>query len=83
MRPSRWVLVFLFAWILGAVGAGCAGSDDPSDLDTVEQAAAIVCTHEDPCAKGYVCRGGKCIKTCHNDADCPAGQTCNSHLCTQ
>lgn len=54
--------------------------DEPAatvDLASHSPAAAIVCTGEDPCPKGYICLSGtRCAKTCHHDSDCPSGQAC-------
>ncbi|HET9035425.1 MAG TPA: hypothetical protein VFN45_04445 [Myxococcaceae bacterium] len=65
------------------LGLACGGGsmDEPAaaavDLASHSPAAAIVCTGEDPCPKGYICLSGtRCAKTCHHDSDCPSGQAC-------
>ncbi|HZJ54900.1 MAG TPA: hypothetical protein VFD38_12240 [Myxococcaceae bacterium] len=65
-----------------ACGGGSTDQTDqtaisPVDLASHSPAAAIVCTGEDPCPKGYICLSGtRCAKTCHRDSDCPSGQAC-------
>lgn len=68
---ARRALLVLSALILGAIGLGNAASSQPSrpaaDQGAVGQeevfdtSAAIVCSREDPCGPGFVCRGGKCV----------------------
>jgi hypothetical protein len=64
------------------LGLACGGGamEEPAtavDLASHSPAAAIVCSGEDPCPKGYICLSGtRCAKTCHHDDDCPSGQAC-------
>ena len=79
LREAGVLAVMLLGLACGS-GATDENAASPVDLTSRSPAAHIVCSNEDPCAKGYICLSHiRCAKVCKNDSDCPTGQLCTGH----
>lgn len=60
----------------------CNNDDDCADGYCEEQSSTChECTSSDHCGYGFWC-GGYVCSNCNNDGECPAGEVCNSSVCS-